>query len=240
MTTASPVDCLKRLVSDLDALAAADYNEIAKFKIRDEHQGVEPPESVTVFYRLWNYPNSSAWDELQDALSLVPRAANQKLKAYLKDIATALECPRMYWQDATYLEIVGAPRPRLFGAVPTSGRISKPDSPPTPITNEERFLAVQEQAYDGWLRAQSPIKRASKYVTGMLESVTAKIYTEPRTPDEWAKVFDASWKTIRRRIDAGELRAIEVHSKAWRIHLADLPTAAPRKQKVDKSRHAAK
>ncbi|MEX2174603.1 MAG: hypothetical protein WD872_09595 [Pirellulaceae bacterium] len=68
----------------------------------------------------------------------------------------------------------------------------------------------------------SPIARNA---SALLVAVQDHDYGDARTPDEWAKVFDQSWRTIRRRINTGEIRAIEIHSKSWRIHRGDVPTA---------------
>ena len=44
-----------------------------------------------------------------------------------------------------------------------------------------------------------------------------------RPPQEWAIVFDMSWDTIKRRIDAGAILAERINSKSWKIAIDDLP-----------------
>ena len=48
-------------------------------------------------------------------------------------------------------------------------------------------------------------------------------WTEPRSPDQWEQLFQVSWKTLRRRIDCGTIRAQRINSKSYRLNRADLP-----------------
>ena len=45
----------------------------------------------------------------------------------------------------------------------------------------------------------------------------------PKSPAEWQKIFNLGWKTIKRRIDCGDIRAQEVNSKSWKIAADDIP-----------------
>lgn len=47
----------------------------------------------------------------------------------------------------------------------------------------------------------------------------------PKSPSEWAKRFGTSWKTIKRRIDEGTIRARGDSSKSYWIAECDLPSA---------------
>jgi hypothetical protein len=58
-------------------------------------------------------------------------------------------------------------------------------------------------------------------VIGKPEFVAWSVY---RTPAEWGKVFDRSWKTVRRQIEKKEFTAEPRNRKSWRFALGDLPS----------------
>jgi len=49
------------------------------------------------------------------------------------------------------------------------------------------------------------------------------VYSRPYSPAELVKKFNRSWKVIKGWIDSGQLRAIPLSSKNYRIHLEDDP-----------------
>ena len=57
-----------------------------------------------------------------------------------------------------------------------------------------------------------------------LDDIGPSKYSEPRRPSDWAKIFKNPWRTIKVGIDSGSIRAIEIHSKSWRIHIDDIPS----------------
>jgi hypothetical protein len=79
----------------------------------------------------------------------------------------------------------------------------------------------------------SLITKVKTYAAVLRDAVQEHDYSEPQTPDDWAKVFGQSWKTIRRRIDAeptnpNKIRALKMNGQSWRIHRGDIPAAAVR------------
>jgi hypothetical protein len=48
-------------------------------------------------------------------------------------------------------------------------------------------------------------------------------WSEAKSPDDWERVFNVSWKTIKRRWEAGEISLLEHNSKLWSVHNPDLP-----------------
>lgn len=56
-----------------------------------------------------------------------------------------------------------------------------------------------------------------------LDEVGPSAYSRPRSPSEWEKIFDLSWRTIKRRIDSGKIRAKKISTKSYRIHVNDVP-----------------
>ena len=65
---------------------------------------------------------------------------------------------------------------------------------------------------------------SAKAIESMIDSVveTEVEYIGPKSPSEWAKIFKVSWITIRRRIDARKIRAIQINSKSWKIVSEDV------------------
>ena len=51
-------------------------------------------------------------------------------------------------------------------------------------------------------------------------------WSGPKSPSQWAKVFDCSWKTIKRRMDSGILRFKCESTKSYRIHVDDIPPSS--------------
>lgn len=45
----------------------------------------------------------------------------------------------------------------------------------------------------------------------------------PKSPAQWEKLFRCSWRTVRRHIDRGAIRARKVHAKSWWVHREDVP-----------------
>ena len=43
-------------------------------------------------------------------------------------------------------------------------------------------------------------------------------YSAPKSPDHWQRVMGESWRTIKRKIDSGEIDSIKISSKRWRVH----------------------
>jgi hypothetical protein len=63
------------------------------------------------------------------------------------------------------------------------------------------------------------------------ERLKDQAYSEAKSPADWTKVIDLSWKTISRYIDQGKLRAIRISTRRIRLHkddLAKLPHKQPR------------
>ena len=56
-----------------------------------------------------------------------------------------------------------------------------------------------------------------------LDEIGSSKYSKPRSPSEWATVFGRTWKTVKKNIDNGGIRAIEINSKSYRIHFDDIP-----------------
>ena len=59
-----------------------------------------------------------------------------------------------------------------------------------------------------------------------LDEIDISCYTKPRSPSEWERLSEYTWKTIKRRIDDGSVRAIKPEgSRDYRIHIEDLSKA---------------
>ena len=56
-----------------------------------------------------------------------------------------------------------------------------------------------------------------------LDEIGGSKYSKPRSPSEWATVFGLTWKTVKKNIDKGDIRVIEINSKSYRIHVDDIP-----------------
>jgi hypothetical protein len=48
-------------------------------------------------------------------------------------------------------------------------------------------------------------------------------YSAAKAPSHWEGEFGVSWRTIKRRIDDGEIDAYRVATKRWRVHLRHMP-----------------
>jgi hypothetical protein len=78
-------------------------------------------------------------------------------------------------------------------------------------------------------QATKPAAIATSTTPAIAEASATIEWTTYEAPGHWEKVFvDMSWKTIRRRVAAGKLRAEQLHKQAWRFAVSDLPTG-PRK-----------
>lgn len=49
-------------------------------------------------------------------------------------------------------------------------------------------------------------------------------WSRPYSPKELANKFNCSWKTLKKRIDAGQVRALRLSTKSYRIHVEDEPS----------------
>lgn len=56
-----------------------------------------------------------------------------------------------------------------------------------------------------------------------IESVGVSEFIGPKSPSEWEKLYGLSWRTIRRRINRGTIRGIEINTKSWKIAAEDVP-----------------
>jgi hypothetical protein len=56
------------------------------------------------------------------------------------------------------------------------------------------------------------------------ESSSNSTWCGPKSPSEWEKIFNCSWKTIRRRAEMGLIQLRRVNSKAYSIPKCDIPT----------------
>ena len=50
------------------------------------------------------------------------------------------------------------------------------------------------------------------------------VWSRPYSPNELANMFNCSWKTLKKRIEAGKVRANALSTKSYRIHVEDLPS----------------
>jgi hypothetical protein len=85
--------------------------------------------------------------------------------------------------------------------------------------NVVRQLSAGERLVDISVEVLAEIK---KHLNELELAVANNQYSPARSPDEWERIFNKSWKTISRYISSKKIRAIEVHSKSWRIHIEDL------------------
>jgi len=56
------------------------------------------------------------------------------------------------------------------------------------------------------------------------EDVPPEQWSEAKSPSEWATIFKCSWRTLKKRIGSGDVRAKQLTNKSYRIHNDDLPT----------------
>lgn len=58
---------------------------------------------------------------------------------------------------------------------------------------------------------------------GQVQTTADGPWSEPDSPKQWAKRFNMSWDTLKRRIDEGKIRVKKLTSKSYQIHVDDLP-----------------
>lgn len=49
-------------------------------------------------------------------------------------------------------------------------------------------------------------------------------WSPPDTPTRWAKQFNLSWDTLKKRFEDGAIRAKKLSSKSYQVHINDLPS----------------
>lgn len=69
------------------------------------------------------------------------------------------------------------------------------------------------------------LKRAFQELDSLVKEKMSELvqFVGPKSPSEWGKVFNVSSRTLKRRIEAGEIRAKIIHSKSWKIAADDIP-----------------
>jgi len=105
-----------------------------------------------------------------------------------------------------------------------------PDTPaqPDPVAHKQvarplELLMPESESIDARSDGSGDLQKLAPQQPA--ESASDGPWSKPDSPKRWAKLFNLSWDTLKRRFDDGTIRHKKLSSKSYQIHVDDLPSA---------------